>query len=355
MELQRFLGLIDQVIDGKISDLHITPDDFPYIRDKVGEIVPVESFGRVTKEDISEICQILLSRPFTEKTVDVSFEYRDTRFRVNISHILKGVCLSFRRIPSRIPTSDEIFLPTYLEKLTFSEKGIILITGPTGSGKSTTMACLLDYINANMKRHIITLEDPVEFVYKNKQSLVHQRELGKQFESFPDGIKSILREDPDVIVIGEMRDLATIEAAVTLAETGHLVFSTLHTNDTVQTVERIIQSFPSTARDQIRMQFALAMKGIVSQILLPRKDGTGRVVAREIMFNNDSIRNLIIRGETQQMYSVLETSKQEWMVLMDDALISLYRNGYIDADVVKYNVRDRGRLRLLTENMRMSS
>lgn len=233
--------------------------------------------------------------------------------------------LSFRRIPSKIPTADEIFLPPYLEKITFAEKGIILITGPTGSGKSTTMATMLDYINTNMKRHIITLEDPVEFVYKNKQSLVHQRELGKQFDSFPDGIKSILREDPDVIVIGEMRDLATIEAAVTLAETGHLVFSTLHTNDTVQTVERIIQSFPSEARDQIRMQFALAMKAIISQILLPRKDGTGRVVAREIMFNNDSIRNLIIRGETQQMYSVLETSKQEGMTLMDDTLINLYK------------------------------
>lgn len=176
-----------------------------------------------------------------------------------------------------------------------------------------------------MKRHIITLEDPIEFVYQNKLSLVHQRELGKQFDSFPDGIRSILREDPDVIVIGEMRDLATIEAAITLAETGHLVFSTLHTNDTVQTVERIIQSFPPSARDQIRMQFALSMKAIVSQILLPRSDGTGRVVAREIMFNNDSIRNLIIRGETQQMYSVLETSKQEGMALMDDTIISLFR------------------------------
>lgn len=176
-----------------------------------------------------------------------------------------------------------------------------------------------------MKRHVITLEDPIEFVYKSKLSLVHQRELGKQFDSFPDGIRSILREDPDVIVIGEMRDLATIEAAITLAETGHLVFSTLHTNDTVQTIDRIIQSFPASSRDQIRMQFAMAMKAIVSQILLPRKDDSGRVVAREIMFNSDSIRNLIIRGETQQMYSVLETSKQDGMALMDDALINLYR------------------------------
>lgn len=168
------------------------------------------------------------------------------------------------------------------------------------------MAAMLDYINAHTCRHIITLEDPVEFIYQSRKSLVHQRELGKQFHSFPEGIRSILREDPDIIVIGEMRDLETIEAAITLAETGHLVFSTLHTNDTVQTVDRIIQSFPSTSQNQIRMQFALSMRMIISQMLLPKADESGRVAAREIMFNNDSIRNLIIRGETQQLYSVME-------------------------------------------------
>lgn len=154
---------------------------------------------------------------------------------------------------------------------------------------------MLEHVNRTTKKHIITLEDPVEFVYENKQSLIHQRELGKQFESFPDGIRSILREDPDVIVVGEMRDLDTIRAAVTLAETGHLVFSTLHTNDTIQTVDRIIQSFPPDEQSQIRMQFSLALRAVVSQVLLPKVDGSGRVVAREIMLNNDSIRNLIIR------------------------------------------------------------
>jgi twitching motility protein PilT len=157
------------------------------------------------------------------------------------------------------------------------------------------MAAMIEYINRNSQRHIITLEDPVEFVYENKKSLIHQRELGKQFESFPDGIRSILREDPDVIVVGEMRDLETIRAAVTLAETGHLVISTLHTNDTIQTVDRIIQSFPPDEQAQIRMQFSLALRAVVSQVLLPKADGSGRVVAREIMLNNDSIRNLIIR------------------------------------------------------------
>jgi twitching motility protein PilT len=157
------------------------------------------------------------------------------------------------------------------------------------------MAAMLEHINRNTQKHIITLEDPVEFVYENKKSLIHQRELGKQFDSFPEGIRSILREDPDVIVVGEMRDLDTIRAAVTLAETGHLVLSTLHTNDTVQTVDRIIQSFPPDEQSQIRMQFSLALKAIVSQVLLPKADGTGLVVAREVMLNNDSIRNLIIR------------------------------------------------------------
>lgn len=201
MEVQKFLALIDEVISNKVSDLHITPDDFAYIRNAVGEMEPVASYGKLSSDDVLDICKILLSRPFTEKTLDLSFEYHGTRFRVNISHVIRGVCISFRSIPSTIPTAESIMLPEYLLKATHSEKGIILITGPTGSGKSTTMATMLDYINRTMKRHIITLEDPIEFVYSNNKSLVHQRELGKHFDSFANGIKSILREDPDVIVI----------------------------------------------------------------------------------------------------------------------------------------------------------
>lgn len=197
-----------------------------------------------------------------------------------------------------------------------------------------------------MRRHVITLEDPVEFVYKNKLSLIHQRELGKHFDTFDDGIRSIMREDPDVIVIGEMRDLATIEAAISLAETGHLVFSTLHTNDTVQTVDRIIQSFPANMQNQIRMQLGLTMKAIVSQILLPKKDGSGRIVAREIMFNNDSIRNLIIRGETQHLYSTLEISKQDNMILMDESLQKLVEKSEISENTAKHSMRDPSRLEM---------
>lgn len=221
-----------------------------------------------------------------------------------------------------------------------------MITGPTGSGKSTTMATMLEYINRTMRRHVITLEDPVEFVYQNKLSLFHQRELGKHFDTFDDGIRSIMREDPDVIVIGEMRDLATIEAAISLAETGHLVFSTLHTNDTVQTVDRIVQSFPANMQNQIRMQLGLTMKAIVSQILLPKKDGSGRVVAREIMFNNDSIRNLIVRGETQHLYSTLEISKQDKMILMDESLQKLVEKDEISENTAKHSMRDSSRLKM---------
>lgn len=350
MQLQKFLMLIDEIIQQKISDLHITPNDYPYIRDKVGDIVAVESFGKLGDDDIKDICNLLLSREFTERTVDLSFEYKTTRFRVNISRVLHGVTLAFRTIPNVIPKPEDIMLPESLLEYTAKDKGIILITGPTGSGKSTTMAAMLDYININTRKHIIMLEDPIEFVHQNKKSLVHQRERWKQFDNFPDGIRSILREDPDVIVIGEMRDLETIEAAITLAETGHLVFSTLHTNDTVQTIDRIIQSFPVDKQNQVRMQFGLAMRLILSQILLPRKDKWGRVVAREVMMNSDSIRNLIIRGDTQHMYSVLETSKNEGMMLMDDCLVNLYRRGAISLDSVKNSIRDFSRVSSLGEN-----
>ncbi|MBP9779158.1 PilT/PilU family type 4a pilus ATPase [Candidatus Gracilibacteria bacterium] len=350
MELQNFLTLIDEIIENKISDLHLTPEDYPYIRSAIGEIEPLEKYGKLLNDDIIDICKILVSRPITEKTLDLSFEYHGTRFRVNISHVIRGYCISFRSIPAVIPNAETIMLPEYLLNITNSEKGIILITGPTGSGKSTTMATMLDYVNKTMKRHIITLEDPIEFVYKNNLSLIHQRELGKHFDSFANGIKSILREDPDVIVIGEMRDLETMEAAIALAETGHLVFSTLHTNDTVQTIDRVLQSFSSDKQNQIRMQFGLAMRAIISQILLPKKDGTGRVVAREIMFNNDSIRNLIIRGDTQHMYSVLETSRQDGMLLMDDALLGLYKRGHIAPSTVEFNIRDKSRMNSIVNN-----
>jgi twitching motility protein PilT len=252
MQIERFLSLIDDIIKNKISDLHFSTGEYPYIRNHVWDMSPVMAFGKLKESDINFIVEHFLTHPFTTQTIDTSYDREGTRFRVNISRVINsGVTISMRTIPSEIPEPDAIGLPKYLLDLTVAEKGIILITWPTGSGKSTTMAAMIEHINRNTHRHIITLEDPVEFVYQNKKSLIHQRELGKQFDSFPEGIRSILREDPDVIIVGEMRDLDTIQAAVTLAETGHLVFSTLHTNDTVQTVDRIIQSFPPDEQSQI--------------------------------------------------------------------------------------------------------
>ena len=340
MENTKFISLVDEVIRMNVSDLHLTSETCPYIRNKIGNVVPVESYGIVSGFELEGICEFFLGRRFDERTLDVSYSQGIARFRVNISRTIKWVSIAMRMIPLIIPTPWEIDLSDTILQASFADKGIILITGPTGAGKSTTMATMLDYINANSCRHIITLEDPVEFIYQNRKSLIHQRELWKQFHTFGEWIRSILREDPDVIVIGEMRDLETMEAAITLAETGHLVFSTLHTNDTVQTVDRIIQSFPASAQNQIRMQFALSMRMIISQLLLPKSDTSGMIVAREVMFNNDSVRNLIIRGETQNLYSVLELWKQYGMNLMDDAILELLQNRQIYTKTAEMAMRD---------------
>ncbi len=344
MENTKFVSLIAEVIKMNISDLHITSETYPYVRNKIWNIVPVEKYGIISGFDVESICEFLLGRRFDERTLDTSYSQGLTRFRINFSRTINGITISMRMIPCVIPSPDDISLTEPMLRATAADKGIILITGPTGSGKSTTMATMIDYINAHTYRHIITLEDPVEFVYQNRKSLIHQRELWKQFHTFGEGIRSILREDPDVIVIGEMRDLETMEAAITLAETGHLVLSTLHTNDTVQTVDRIIQSFPSTSQNQIRMQFALCMRMIISQVLLPKSDTSGMIVAREVMFNTDSVRNLIIRGETQNLYSVLELGKQDGMILMDDAIMRLLSNHIIYTKTAEMAMRDPSRI-----------
>lgn len=340
MENTKFISLIDEIIKMNISDLHITSESYPYIRNKIWNIVPVDKYGIVTGFDVEAICEYLLGRKFDERTLDTSYSQGWARFRINMSRSIKGITISMRMIPCVIPSPADIQLSDTILQATNADKWIILITGPTGSGKSTTMATMLDYINNHSYRHIITLEDPVEFVYQNRKSLIHQRELGKQFHTFGEWIRSVLREDPDVIVIGEMRDLETMEAAITLAETGHLVFSTLHTNDTVQTVDRIIQSFPAVAQNQIRMQFALSMRMIISQVLLPKSDTSGMIVAREVMFNSDSVRNLIIRGETQNLYSVLELGKQNGMILMDEAILQLLANHKIYTKTAQTAMRD---------------
>ena len=264
---------------------------------------------------------------------DFSFSIENFgRFRVNIYEERFGPACAFRVISQEIPTLDSIGLGPAVEQLLQYHNGLVLVTGPTGSGKSTTLASMINYINEHRQAHIITIEDPIEYVYKSKNCLVTQREVNVHTKSFSSAIRSALRQDPDVVLVGEMRDLETIGAAITLAETGHLVFSTLHTQDAPQTIDRIIDVFPADQQQQVRAQLAGTLNAVISQILVPHAAGEGRVAAREIMMNNDAIRNCISQNQTNQIYSMIQIGANEGMVLMDQSLEDLVRSGDITKD-----------------------
>ncbi len=319
-------------------DLHLQVGQPPMIRLKNGDIAPMDLKEILTWDDVTAVINSITTaeqREKFEKELEVDFSYhigKMSRFRVNIFHERSGPAVAFRMISEDIPTLDELGLGDTARFLAMQPNGLVLVTGPTGMGKSTTMASIIDYINANRKAHIITIEDPIEFVYKSKQSLITQREVNNHTHSFANAIRAALREDPDVVMVGEMRDLETIAAAITLAETGHLVFSTLHTSDAAHTIDRIIDVFPPYQQQQIRAQLAGTLKGVISQILVPRADGAGRVAAREVMIANDAVRNCISKGESHQIYSVMQVGAQEGMVLMDKSLEDLVKAGLITAD-----------------------
>ncbi len=251
------------------------------------------------------------------------------RFRVNV-YLQKGaVTAALRPIPETIPSLDDLGIPPTVSELATARQGLVLVTGPTGSGKTTTQAALIDLINARRACHIITVEDPIEYVHQHRRSIVDQREVGEDTDSFATALKYALRQNPDVILVGEMRDLETIEAAVTAAETGHLVFATLHTNDAIQTMDRIVDVFPAEQQQQIRFQLSMTLLAILSQRLVPRADGKGRVLACEVLRNNHAIANLIREQKSHQVYSVVETGAKEGMVTMDRAVKQLYADGVI--------------------------
>lgn len=254
-------------------------------------------------------------------------------------------------IKKTIETPENLGIPKAFIELFSRKQGLILVTGATGSGKSTALASLINQINQERKTHIITIEDPIEFVFESKKSLIHQREISTHTHSFSHAIRSCLREDPDVVMIGEMRDPETMAAAITLAETGHLVVSTLHTNDTVQAIDRIIDAFPSSVQAQIRVQLAMSLSGIMSQSLLTKKNNQGRVAAREVLINNDGIRSLIIRGMTHQIYSMIELGSEEGMLLMDRSLESLFLSGQISKETFFSRVRDTDIVQMYQERL----
>jgi len=276
----------------------------------------------------------------SEKELDFAYALTDElRFRVNLFFERGNVGAAFRIIPKRIRSIEELELPLVLKELAKKDRGLVLVTGPTGSGKNTTLAAMLDFINTNYSKRIVTIENPIEYLHRHKKSVITQREVGSDTDSFAEAIRRVLRQDPDVILIGEMRDLETISAAITAAETGHLVMSTLHTPDAPQSIDRIIDVFPPSQQHQIRMQLSVVLEGIIAQRLLPRVGG-GRIVATEVLVGTPAVRNLIREGKAEQLYSVIQTGARFGMHTMDQDLVRLYRSGRIDKETFKMSARN---------------
>jgi twitching motility protein PilT len=300
-----------------------------------GRLVGVEGYPRLSPTDTREVVYSILTndqRQKLETDWQIDFAYSvpgHARFRVNAYFQRSAIGAAFRLIPADIVSIDDLGLPTSVHEFTKKPRGLVLVTGPTGSGKSTSLAAMIDAINESREEHIMTVEDPIEFLHGHKKCIINQREVGSDAQTFALALKAALRQDPDVILVGEMRDLETISTALTAAETGHLVFATLHTQDTAQTIDRIIDVFPPHQQHQVRVQLSVALQGIVTQTLLPTADGSGRVVASEVLIPSPAVRNLIREGKTHQIYSVLQTSASAGMQTMDSSLASLVRTGKI--------------------------
>jgi twitching motility protein PilT len=329
-----FADLLLEVIERNASDLHLTAGAHPTVRVR-GQLQPLEDYPVMTTEQTREIVYSILTndqRQRLETDWQIDFAYAipgRARFRVNAYYQRSAIGAAFRLIPFSIKTVEELGLPAVMHELARKPRGFVLVTGPTGSGKSTSLAAVVDEINSTRAEHIMTIEDPIEFLHGHKKCIVNQREIGSDASSFGAGLKAALRQDPDVILVGEMRDLETIHTALTAAETGHLVFATLHTQDTPQTIDRIIDVFPASQQQQVRVQLSVALQGIITQQLLPTADGAGRVAACEVLLATPAIRNLIREGKTHQIYSSLQTGGNLGMQTMDAALATLVRSGKI--------------------------
>ena len=329
-------SLFRQMYDMKASDLHLCAGSAPLVRHD-GQIKPLPGRNVLTAADVERILMPIAPQrnreEFRERN-DTDFAYDlagVSRFRCNFFMDRKGMGGVFRVIPSRIITAEEMGLSKEILDLCFLSKGLVLVTGPTGSGKSTTLCALVDYINRHRTDHVITIEDPIEFVHENKQCLINQRQVGEHTGSFKHALRAALREDPDIVLVGEMRDLETVAIAIETAETGHLVFGTLHTSSAATTVDRVIDQFPAERQDQIRVMLASSLRGVISQMLL-RKIGGGRIPALEVMLGTASIANLIREAKIFQIPSIMQTSRKQGMVLMNDSLLDLVKRGIVEAE-----------------------
>jgi twitching motility protein PilT len=329
--------LLEQMVARGASDLHLTVGSKPAIRVN-GRIERLDEIEVLAPEDTQQLLyQILSSEQQKNFEIKRQLDFAHgvpglARFRVNVYFQRGSLGGAFRLIPEAIKTLEELGLPASLHELAEKPRGLVLVTGPTGSGKSTTLASLIDEVNRTRSDHILTIEDPVEFVHRHKKCIVNQREIGFDAPSFAEGLRAALRQDPDVILVGEMRDLETIATALTAAETGHLVLGTLHTQSASSTVDRIIDVFPPAQQEQVRIQIAGALQGIVTQALLPTADGTTRVPALEILLPDDATRNLIRQGKVEQIYTIMQTGTQRGMQTMEQSLTELTLRGVVSLE-----------------------
>jgi twitching motility protein PilT len=333
---------IDELLTGMqelgASDLHVAAGSSPLVRVH-GELHPMEELPVLQPEETQQLLYRILSteqqkRLEIDRQIDLSYAISGVaRFRVNIFFQRGAVGAAFRLIPYKILTLEELRLPASLHEMADRPRGLVLVTGPTGSGKTTTLAALIDEINRNRAGHILTIEDPIEFLHRHRRCLVNQREIGSDASGFAESLRAALRQDPDVILLGEMRDLETISTALTAAETGHLVFATLHTRGAAGTIDRIIDVFPSEQQGQVRAMLASSLEGVVTQTLLPTADGQGRVAALEILIPDYAVRNLIRQRKLEQIYSVMQTGTTRGMQTMEQALCDLVLRGTITAEV----------------------
>ncbi|HEY1596252.1 MAG TPA: type IV pilus twitching motility protein PilT [Thermoleophilaceae bacterium] len=353
-----FADVLLDVLRLKASDLHLTAGSPPMVRQK-GRLGPLD-YPVLSPQQTREIIYSILTndqRKKLENEWQIDFAYSipgQGRFRVNAYFQRASLGAAFRLIPNEMPALDDLGLPPVLREFTKKPRGFVLVTGPTGSGKSTTLAAMLDVINKERHEHIMTIEDPIEFLHRHQNCIVNQRELGSDAQSFGLGLKAALRQDPDVILVGEMRDLETIATALTAAETGHLVFATLHTQDTAQTVDRIVDVFPPAQQHQVRVQLSVSLQGIVTQQLLPTADGQSRVCATEILVPTPAVRNLIREGKTHQIYSALQTGGAHGMQTMDAALVDLVRRNKITRELAEARSSSPEELRRLMGTVRVA-
>jgi len=327
--------IISKAKSQRATDIHLSVDNPPVIRVD-GFLSKMQGYQPITKVELKEALEQLLAENGVNAEAmetDFSFGFQDVRIRANLYYERGNPAIALRIITKKIRTFEELGLPQILRDFCDRDTGLVIVTGPTGSGKSTTLAAMIDYINSKYAYHIITIEDPIEYVFENKNSLIHQREVGRDTEEFADALKYALRQDPDIILVGEMRDLETISMALTAAETGHLVFGTLHTNSAATAPERIVDVFPAHQQKQISLQLANTLVGVVYQRLVPKKNG-GLVPIVEVLVANTAVRNLIREGKIHQIESIMQTAQKQGNILFDDALLKAYFSGEISKESV---------------------